>query len=92
LKQAKEESIEHRWVAQQEKDDLEAKFAEDRAQIQKEKEQFLVKKMGVKEAVIRALRSVTGLEYMEEETAESQVGKLVEAIQQLQARIAKLEL
>jgi hypothetical protein len=48
--------------------------------------------MGVKEAVTRALRSVSGLAQMEEETMESQVGKLVEAIQQLQARVAELEL
>jgi hypothetical protein len=27
-----------RWVAQQEKDEIQAKFAKDRAQIQKEKE------------------------------------------------------
>jgi hypothetical protein len=51
-----------------------------------------VEQMGVKEAVTRALRSVMGLEQMEEETTESQVGKLVEAIQQLQARMAELEL
>jgi hypothetical protein len=38
LKQEKEEALEKHLVAQQEKDDLLAKFAEDRAQIQKEKE------------------------------------------------------
>jgi hypothetical protein len=48
--------------------------------------------MGVKEAVTRALFSMTGLEHMEEEIAESQVGKLIEVIQQLQVRIAELEL
>ena len=32
------------------------------------------------------------LAYMEEDTTESQVGKLVEAIQQLQERVAELEL
>jgi chromosome segregation ATPase len=42
--------------------------------------------------VARALRSMSGLAQMEEETTESQVGKLVEAIQQLQARVAELEL
>jgi hypothetical protein len=35
---------------------------------------------------------VTGLEQMEEDPVESQVGKLVEAIQQLQQRVAELEL
>jgi hypothetical protein len=88
LKQAKEEAREQCQVAQQEKDDLQAKFAEDRAQIQKEKEQLLAEKIGVKEAVIRALHFVMGLEQMEEDPVERQVGKLVEAIQQLQQRIA----
>jgi hypothetical protein len=46
----------------------------------------------VKESVARALISMLGLAHMEEEIVESQVGKLVEAIQQLQARVAKLEL
>jgi hypothetical protein len=48
--------------------------------------------MGVKEAVTRALRSVSGLAQIEEDTVESQVEKLVEAIQQLQARVVELEL
>jgi hypothetical protein len=61
LKQSKEEALEQHRVAQQEKDDLQVKFAEDKAQIQKEKEQLLAKQMGVKEAVTRALRSVSGL-------------------------------
>jgi hypothetical protein len=92
LKQAQEEIIEQRRVAQQEKDDLQIKFEEDRAQIQQEKEQLLTEQVGVKEAVHRALRSVTGLEKMEEDPVESQVVKLAEAIQQLQQRIAELEL
>jgi ribosome assembly protein YihI (activator of Der GTPase) len=41
LKQVQEEVIEKLWVAQQEKDDLQVKFAEDRVQIQQEKEHFL---------------------------------------------------
>jgi hypothetical protein len=57
------------------------KFAEDRAQIQKEKEELLIDHIGVKEAVTRALRSMIGLEQMEEDPMESQVGKLAEAIQ-----------
>jgi hypothetical protein len=48
LKQAKEESIEQHRVAQQEKDDLQVKFAKGKAQIQKEKEQLFVEKIGVK--------------------------------------------
>jgi hypothetical protein len=46
----------------------------------------------LKKQVIRELRSVTGLEQMEEDPVERQVGKLVEAIQQLQQRIVELEL
>jgi N-dimethylarginine dimethylaminohydrolase len=48
--------------------------------------------MGVKEAFNRALRSVSGLTQIEEEKVVSQVEKLVEAIQRLQARVAELEL
>jgi len=51
-----------------------------------------MEKIGVREAVTRALHSMPGLTQMEEETPKSQVGKLVEAIQQLQARVAELEL
>jgi hypothetical protein len=92
LKQEKEEALEKLWVVQQEKDDIRAKFEEDREKIQKEKDQLLAEKTVVREAVTRALRSVSGLAQIEEETTESQVGKLVEAIQQLQARVAELEL
>jgi two-component sensor histidine kinase len=46
----------------------------------------------VKEVVARALRFVSSLAQMEEETTESQVGKLDEAFQQLQARVDELEL
>jgi hypothetical protein len=38
LKQAQEEVIEQRQVGQQEKNNLQEKFTEDRAQIQQEKE------------------------------------------------------
>jgi hypothetical protein len=48
--------------------------------------------VGVKEAVNRALLSVTSLEEKEEDPVEHQVEKLVEAIQQLQWRIVDLEL
>jgi hypothetical protein len=60
LKQAKEETIEKRQVSQQEKDDLQAKFAEEIAQTQKEKEQLFAEQMGIKEAVTRALCSMSG--------------------------------
>jgi hypothetical protein len=77
---------------QQEKENLQTKFEEDRVQIQHEKEQLLVKQVGVKESVRRALRSLTSLEKMEEDIVENQVAKLDEAIQQLQQRVVELEL
>jgi hypothetical protein len=42
---------------------------------------LLKENIGVREEVTRELHSVSGLAPMEEETVESQVGKLVEAIQ-----------
>jgi hypothetical protein len=39
---------------------------------------LLAEQIGVREVVTRALHSVLGLDHMEEEIAESQVGKLVE--------------
>ena len=44
----------------------------------------------VKEAINIALLSMTGLEQIEEDPIESQVVKLVAAIQQLQQRVAEL--
>jgi hypothetical protein len=41
LKKEQEEIIDKHRVVQKEKDDLQIKFEEDRAQIQQEKEQFL---------------------------------------------------
>jgi hypothetical protein len=55
LNQEKEESLEQHRVAKQEKYDLQENFAEDKAQIQKEKEQLLMKHIGVKEVVTREL-------------------------------------
>jgi hypothetical protein len=51
-----------------------------------------MEQIGVREAVTRALHSVLRLAPMEKETTNNQVGKLTEAIQQLQARVAELEL
>jgi hypothetical protein len=92
LKQEKEEIQEQLRTAQKEKDELRTMFEEDKEKIQKEKDQLLTEEIGVKEAVTRALRSVLGFTQMEEEIVESQVGMLVKAIQQLQARVAELEL
>jgi hypothetical protein len=60
------------------------KFEEDKAQIQKEKEQLLMEQVRVKEAVNRALYFVIGLEQIEEDPVESQLINLVASIQQLQ--------
>jgi hypothetical protein len=92
LKQEKEEALEKLRVAQQEKDEIRAKFEEDKEKMQKEKDQLLAEQTVVKEAVTRALRSVSGLAQEEEESTEIQVGKLAEAIQQLQARVMELEI
>jgi trimethylamine:corrinoid methyltransferase-like protein len=56
-------------------------FEEDNAKVQKEKDQFLVEKTTVKEAVTTTLRSMTRLAQEEEESTEIQVEKLAEAIQ-----------
>jgi hypothetical protein len=77
LKQAQEEIIEQRRAMQQEKDALQAKFDEDRAKIQKEKELLLTKQIGIEEAVNRAFFSVTSLEQKAEDPIECQVMKLV---------------
>jgi UTP:GlnB (protein PII) uridylyltransferase len=92
LRQEKEEALEKLRVAQQEKDDLRAKFEVDKEKIQKEKDQLLAEQIGIREAVTRELSFVSGLAQTEEETTEIQVGKLVESIQQLQARVVEVEL
>jgi hypothetical protein len=53
---------------------------------------LLAEKTAVKEVVRKSLRSVPGLAQEEHEAVEVQVTKLVEAIQQLQARVTELEL
>jgi hypothetical protein len=53
---------------------------------------LLIEKTVVKEVVTKALRSMSCLAQEKEKSAEIQVGKLIEAIQQLQARVTELEL
>jgi hypothetical protein len=67
LKKAQKEIIEQRQAAQQEKNALQEKFEEDRAKIQKEKEKFLTKQIGIEEAVNKAFHSVIGLEKKDED-------------------------
>ena len=50
---------------QQEKDEIRAKFEEDKEKMQKEKDQLLAEKIVFKEAVTRSLRSMSGLVWEE---------------------------
>jgi hypothetical protein len=57
------------------------KFDEEKAQLQQGKEQLLTKKLEVKEAVNRALRSVTVVEVKVEDQVMKKVAQLEEVIQ-----------
>jgi hypothetical protein len=61
--------VEKRSAAEQEKLVLKAKFYEQKSQLQQEKEQFIMEQLEVKEAVNRALLSVTVLEIKAEDRA-----------------------
>jgi hypothetical protein len=50
-------------------------FEEEKEKIQKEKDQLLAEKIGVKEAVTRSLCSVSALVQEEPESTKMQVGK-----------------
>jgi monomeric isocitrate dehydrogenase len=60
--------------------------------MQKEKYHLLTEQTAVKEEVTTTLFSMLGLTQEEPESVEIQVGKLTEAIQQLQAKIKELEI
>jgi hypothetical protein len=60
--------------------------------MQQKKEQFIAKQLEVKEAVNRALLSMTGLEPQAKDRVTRQVEHIIEAVQQLQQRIIDLEL
>jgi hypothetical protein len=68
------------------------KFDEEKSQLQQGKEQLLAEQLEVKEAVNRALHSVTVVEIKVEDRVTQQVEHIEEVIQQLQQRIADLEL
>jgi hypothetical protein len=84
--------VEQCSAAEQEKSALQAKWNDEKAQLQQGKEQLLVEQLEVKEAVNRALRSVTVIEVKTEERIPQQVAQLAEVIQKLQQCIADLEL
>jgi hypothetical protein len=60
--------------------------------MQKEKDQLLAEKIGVKEAVTKHFTLCWAWHRRNQESTEIQVGKLAEAIQQLQARVMELEI
>jgi len=62
LKQEKEEALDKLQVAQKEKNEIQEKFKQNNAKIQEEKDQLLVEQIGIKEAVTKSLRSLSGLE------------------------------
>jgi hypothetical protein len=65
---------------------------EEKEKILREKDQLLAEKTAINEVLSRALHSMSGLAREENEVVEVQVMKLVEAIQQLQARVMKLDI
>jgi hypothetical protein len=73
--------VEQRRAFEQEKSALQAKFDEEKAQLQQGKEQLLAEQLEVKEAVNRALRSVTIIEVKAEDQITKQVAQLEEVIQ-----------
>jgi hypothetical protein len=84
--------VEQRSVAEQEKSALQAKWNDEKAQLQQGKEQLLAEQLEVKEVVNRALFSMTVIEVQTEEIIPQQVAQLEDVIQKLQQRIADLEL
>jgi DNA repair exonuclease SbcCD ATPase subunit len=84
--------VEQCSAAEQEKSTLQAKWNEEKAQLQQGKEQLLAEQLEIKEVVNRALRSVTVIEVKNEEKVPQQVAQLEEVIQKLQQCIADLEL
>jgi hypothetical protein len=84
--------LEQRSTAEWENLALQAKWDEEKEQLQQSKEQLLAEQLEVKEMVNRALRYVTVVEVKTEERVPQQVAQLEEVIQQLQQCIADLEL
>jgi hypothetical protein len=59
--------VEQRSVVEKEKSDLQAKWNDEKAQLQQGKEQLLAEQLEVKEAINRALRSMTVIEVQTKE-------------------------
>jgi hypothetical protein len=84
--------VEQHQAAKQKNISLKAKFDEEKEKIRQGKEQLLIEKLEVKEAINKALLSVTVVEIKAEDRVTQQVENLEEVIQQLQQCITKLEL
>jgi hypothetical protein len=84
LAQVQGDLVEQRSTAEWENLSLQAKWDEEKSQLQQSKEQLLAEQLEVKEMVHRALRSVTVVEVKTEERVPQQVAQLEEVIQQLQ--------
>jgi hypothetical protein len=91
LNKEKEEALEQLRAVQKEKYEIRAMYEEDNVKMKKEKYQLLAEQTAVKEAVTKSLRSVSGLAQEEPESTDMKVGKLAEAIQQIQEWIMDLD-
>jgi hypothetical protein len=98
LKQEKDESQEQLRVAlysltayKSEREEFREMLQEDKSQLQREKEEFLIEHTMVKEAVNKACCYVPGLAHEDQESVKVQVVKLAKTIQQIQERITELE-
>lgn len=84
--------VEQCQFSEHEKISFQVKFDEEKAQLQKGKEQLLTEQLKVKEAVNKALRPVTLVEVKVEDQVTKKVAQLEEVIQQLQQCITDIEL
>jgi hypothetical protein len=92
LTQVQSALVEQQSKAEWENISLQAKWDEEKAQLQQSKDQLLAEQLEVQERVHKALRSVMVIEVKIEERVPQQVAQLEEVIQQLQQCIADLEL
>jgi flagellar biosynthesis chaperone FliJ len=92
LTQVQSALVEQQSKEERENISLQAKWDEEKAQLQQSKDQLLAEQLEVQERVHKALRSVTVIEVKIEERVPQQVAQLEEVIQQLQQCIADLEL
>jgi hypothetical protein len=92
LVQAQSTHEEQQRKEEQEQLDLQAKWEEEKSQLQQSKDQLLAEQLETQERVHKALRSVTIIEVKMEDHLPQQVTQLEAVIQQLQQCIMDLEL